>query len=354
MSTTATHAPIQTFDITADLLPGTTLLEASAGTGKTWTIAALVAKHIASGDVRLDEMLVVTFTRAASQELRERVRRQLDEAVQLLTGTCVPDPANRLHTWLLDTDATTREARRDRLTQALVSFDAATIATIHQFCQLVLRSLGVAGDTDASAIAGRGPRAADHRGRRRPLPRPLRVRGAPAVEPRRGAGARAPRHRRPAGRRRAGRRPDRVARLVGGDAGALRVRRAGGAGAPQAPPRRAELRRPAQPARRRPREHRRGSAAPDAAPLEVRADRRVPGHRPGAVAGLPARLLRDHHDGADRRPQAGDLRLPRRRRRDLPPGRRHGDHDPDPRRQLALRPPAARRGPRGPPGRPAR
>ncbi|QSR29161.1 exodeoxyribonuclease V subunit beta [Nocardioides sp. S5] len=143
--------PVQTFDITADLHPGTTLLEASAGTGKTWTIAALVAKHIASGDVRLDEMLVVTFTRAASQELRERVRRQLDEAVQLLTGTCAPEPANRLHTWLLDADTTAREARHDRLTQALVSFDAATIATIHQFCQLVLRSLGVAGDTDASA-----------------------------------------------------------------------------------------------------------------------------------------------------------------------------------------------------------
>ena len=56
---------MKTFDIAADLEPGTTLLEASAGTGKTWTIAALVAKHIASGDVRLDEMLVVTFTRAA-------------------------------------------------------------------------------------------------------------------------------------------------------------------------------------------------------------------------------------------------------------------------------------------------
>ena len=59
---------MDTFDIRADLPPGTTLLEASAGTGKTWTIAALVAKQVASGEVRLDEMLVVTFTRAASQE----------------------------------------------------------------------------------------------------------------------------------------------------------------------------------------------------------------------------------------------------------------------------------------------
>ncbi len=143
--------PLETFDITADLQPGTTLLEASAGTGKTWTIAALVTKHIASGDVRLDEMLVVTFTRAASQELRERVRRQLDEAVQLLGDPTSRDPDNRLHDWLLAADGHEVAARLDRLTLALVSFDAATIATIHQFCQLVLRSLGVAGDTDANA-----------------------------------------------------------------------------------------------------------------------------------------------------------------------------------------------------------
>ena len=102
VSTSATT----TFDIAADLPAGTTLLEASAGTGKTWTIAALVTKHVASGDVRLDEMLVVTFTRAASQELRERVRRQLDEAVQLLGDPSLRDPADRLHEWLLDGDAT--------------------------------------------------------------------------------------------------------------------------------------------------------------------------------------------------------------------------------------------------------
>ncbi|WP_172268775.1 UvrD-helicase domain-containing protein [Nocardioides sp. zg-1308] len=143
--------PIDTFDIAAELRPGTTLLEASAGTGKTWAIAALVTKHIASGQVRLDEMLVVTFTRAASQELRERVRRQLDEAVQLLTDPSTRHPDNRLHDWLLDASAGAVGARLERLTSALVSFDAATIATIHQFCQLVLRSLGVAGDTDASA-----------------------------------------------------------------------------------------------------------------------------------------------------------------------------------------------------------
>ena len=70
---------MDTFDICGPLPTGTTLLEASAGTGKTWTIAALVTRYLVEGVATLEEMLVVTFTRAASQELRDRVRRQLDD-----------------------------------------------------------------------------------------------------------------------------------------------------------------------------------------------------------------------------------------------------------------------------------
>ncbi|RYB94254.1 exodeoxyribonuclease V subunit beta [Nocardioides oleivorans] len=140
------------FDITAPLPTGTTLLEASAGTGKTWTIAALVTRYLAEGVATLEEMLVVTFTRAASQELRDRVRRQLDEAAAVLADPTSADADNRLHDWLLDADEPERTIRLGRLTDALTSYDAATIATIHQFCQLVLRSLGVAGDTDTGAV----------------------------------------------------------------------------------------------------------------------------------------------------------------------------------------------------------
>lgn len=142
---------MNTFSILDPLPTGTTLLEASAGTGKTWTIAALVTKYVAAGEATLDEMLVVTFTRAASQELRERVRAALVEAADVLDDPTRDRGPNDLHTWLLDADDEERRRRARRLTDALVSFDAATIATIHQFCQLVLRSLGVAGDTDASA-----------------------------------------------------------------------------------------------------------------------------------------------------------------------------------------------------------
>ncbi len=157
------------FDICGPLPTGTTLLEASAGTGKTWTIGALVTRFVAEGVATLDEMLVVTFGRAASQELRERVRAQLVEAERALsepgvvsTGSTTRQDGSttrqdgsttdsELVRFLLDADADELAARRERLRAALGAFDGATIATTHQFCHLVLRSLGVAGDTDANA-----------------------------------------------------------------------------------------------------------------------------------------------------------------------------------------------------------
>ncbi len=135
------------FDLCGPLPTGTTLLEASAGTGKTFTVAGLVTRYVAEGRARLEEMLVITFGRAASQELRERVREMLVEADRALARGSHDGP-HELIELLLDADPAELAARRQRLREALASFDAATIATTHQFCQLVLRSLGVAGDTD--------------------------------------------------------------------------------------------------------------------------------------------------------------------------------------------------------------
>ena len=67
-----------TFDVTADLPDHTTVLEASAGTGKTYAIVGLAARHIAEG-VPISEMLLVTFSRAATAELRERMRDRVRE-----------------------------------------------------------------------------------------------------------------------------------------------------------------------------------------------------------------------------------------------------------------------------------
>jgi len=144
---------VSPFDIRGDLPTGTTLLEASAGTGKTWTIGALVTRYVAEQGVPLEQLLVVTFGRAASQELRAQVRRQLVEAERALSEDPALDPAatTDLIEQVLDCDAEERRRRHRRVAQALADFDAATIATIHQFCSMVLDSLGVAGDTDARA-----------------------------------------------------------------------------------------------------------------------------------------------------------------------------------------------------------
>ncbi|WP_435746898.1 UvrD-helicase domain-containing protein [Nocardioides sp. SYSU DS0663] len=141
------------FAITDPLPTGTTLLEASAGTGKTWTIGALVTRFVAEGHCRLEQMLVVTFGRAASQELRERVRGQLVEAERALGGdpALAPATSSALLDLLLDCDERERGLRHRRVVDALAGFDGATIATTHQFCSMVLDSLGVAGDTDSRA-----------------------------------------------------------------------------------------------------------------------------------------------------------------------------------------------------------
>jgi exodeoxyribonuclease V beta subunit len=137
------------FDLLGPLPPArsTTVLEASAGTGKTFALAGLVTRYIAEGVATLDQMLLITFSRAATQELRDRVRRQIVDTVAAFDdpGLVVDEVIEHL----LKGTPDELQDRRRRLRDALAAFDAATIATTHQFCQLVLRSLGVAGDTDA-------------------------------------------------------------------------------------------------------------------------------------------------------------------------------------------------------------
>ena len=68
---------LRPFAITGELPRNTTVLEASAGTGKTWTIAALVARYLADGHAELADLMIVTFGRKATDELQIRVRDRL-------------------------------------------------------------------------------------------------------------------------------------------------------------------------------------------------------------------------------------------------------------------------------------
>jgi len=140
------------FDICGPLPTGTTVLEASAGTGKTFTIAALATRYVAEGVAPLEELMLVTFGRAATQELRERVRdRLVDTERGLADPARASSGADRLLRHLAEAPDDEVVTRRRRLTRALATFDAATIATTHGFCQQMLAGLGVAGDTEPDA-----------------------------------------------------------------------------------------------------------------------------------------------------------------------------------------------------------
>ncbi|WP_094289792.1 exodeoxyribonuclease V subunit beta [Mycobacterium lehmannii] len=141
---------MQPFDLLGELPAhrSTTVLEASAGTGKTFALAGLVTRYLAEGVATLDQMLLITFSRAASQELRDRVRRHIVDAVQAFVDPSSVD-TNEIIDHLLQGTPDQLADRERNLRDALAAFDAATIATTHQFCQLVLKSLGVAGDSDS-------------------------------------------------------------------------------------------------------------------------------------------------------------------------------------------------------------
>ncbi|WP_432523320.1 UvrD-helicase domain-containing protein [Kineococcus sp. SYSU DK006] len=145
-------APTGVFALDGPLPSGTTVLEASAGTGKTYTIAGLVTRYVAEGRARIDELLVVTFGRAATAELRDRVRERL-----LRTRDALADPARAAGSadpvvaLLAAGGPAEVAARHRRLLAALAAFDSATVATIHEFCSQVLTSLGTAADVDPTA-----------------------------------------------------------------------------------------------------------------------------------------------------------------------------------------------------------
>jgi len=139
------------FQLHGPLPRGTTLLEASAGTGKTFTIAALTARYVAEDDLPIDRLLVMTFTRMATGELREKVRdrlvRAFDGLADVLAGRESPE-GDDIVRLLADVPRAQQELRCGRLGKAIADFDAATIETTHGFCLQVLYGLGTAGDVD--------------------------------------------------------------------------------------------------------------------------------------------------------------------------------------------------------------
>ena len=124
-------------------LSGTRLIEASAGTGKTYTLAALYLRLVlghGGGEARLPpDILVVTFTEAATRELRDRVRARLAAAARAFAGQDDQDIDDFLQQLMQDYPATDHARCATRLEQAAQWMDEAAIYTIHGFCNRMLR-----------------------------------------------------------------------------------------------------------------------------------------------------------------------------------------------------------------------
>ncbi len=116
-------------------LSGINLIEASAGTGKTYTITTLFLRLILEKGLKVDNILVVTFTEAATEELRDRVRRRLHEA---LTAFQQGQSSDDVLQSLIQSSTDHKDAIF-RLTNALRGFDEAGIFTIHSFCKQMLQ-----------------------------------------------------------------------------------------------------------------------------------------------------------------------------------------------------------------------
>ena len=170
-------APVA-LDVFATPLAGSTLVEASAGTGKTWAICGLVLRLLLESGLGIQQVLVLSFTKAATAELRERIRERIVQALQRLrqgapnaitAATLAARAATAATPATAVTAGTAAPADPDpfvdkllahlralglgddllvtRLDLALQQFDEAAIFTIHGFCQRAL------GDTPLSTGA---------------------------------------------------------------------------------------------------------------------------------------------------------------------------------------------------------
>lgn len=128
---------MKTFNIHTSPLEGTNLIEASAGTGKTFTIASLFLRLVIEKEIQAENILVVTFTAAATEELRDRIRNRLKAALAVINRES-PQPAEDELLNILSSEYMGDEGAIMRIKSALANFDEAPIFTIHGFCQRML------------------------------------------------------------------------------------------------------------------------------------------------------------------------------------------------------------------------
>jgi exodeoxyribonuclease V beta subunit len=129
--------------LTVPLSPGITLVEASAGTGKTFAITRLVLRLLLEGNHPLDlrEIAVVTFTEKGTNELITRIRAVLRLARDICSDA--PPPPEQTPQDLAAFLAPQRARAAERIATALASIDQLSVSTIHGFCRRILTELAL-------------------------------------------------------------------------------------------------------------------------------------------------------------------------------------------------------------------
>ena len=123
-----------TFNLAKNPLKGFNIIDASAGTGKTYTICSLVLRLLLEKDLSIDQILVVTYTEAANEDLRNRIRQKLRLALEAIsTGKSDDTFLQEYLDHIID-----NSLAKQRFSDALRSFDEAAIFTIHSFCYRLL------------------------------------------------------------------------------------------------------------------------------------------------------------------------------------------------------------------------
>ena len=122
------------------------LVEASAGTGKTYTIVGIFVRLLLEKDLSVEQILTVTFTKKATAELRERVLERLRECLSVLESHEEPKGTEPFLSHLYSAYKED-EGAREKLRAAIRNFDDSQVFTIHGFCQKILQEEALAAGT---------------------------------------------------------------------------------------------------------------------------------------------------------------------------------------------------------------
>lgn len=134
------HDTYPEYDVVHNDLCQPTLIEASAGTGKTFSMKHIVLRLIVEYGFAIEKCLILSFTQAATQELSARIQAYLQEALSYVRQEArdyAPLLKRQFEVW--DASGLDRTLAATRLEQALERFDLACISTIHSFCSATLK-----------------------------------------------------------------------------------------------------------------------------------------------------------------------------------------------------------------------